>query len=266
MVETRTLSRKGWAPLSSFSKQYRMPDGSWLPITCFEDIDAWEAAWAKVRGEQPVVEHFVANTGGSPDQQPADPIAKARHAEAVRFIAEYTGTFAFILDLRARREWGSKWYRLTERQVDAALRVKANDERRAAERVQTGKDLTKVLPVGRTCAAVTNDEGHTTFLLIDVPAEKDRYGNPSKWAGWAFVKQFIGGIGEGRRLGSQRPGETYSGEWANLVGRVLEDPAEAVRRFGRELGICGVCQLPLTNEESREYGIGPVCRGKVKGA
>jgi len=228
---------------------------------------AWEAAWADHLGSKQPEEALNVERPSQPGHnEPADPARKAAHAEAVAFIRDYTGTFGFILDLRARPAWGTKWYRLSDKQVDAVLRVKAREVApKAKVREETGRDLTAVLPVGRTCAAVTNSEGKTTFLIIDVPADLDRYKQPSKWAGWAFVKQYIGGIGEGQRLGSQRPGETYSGQWATLVDQVLADPKGAVVRFGQELGICGVCQLPLTNEESREYGIGPVCRSKMEG-
>jgi hypothetical protein len=40
----------------------------------------------------------------------------------------------------------------------------------------------------------------------------------------------------------------------------------AAMRYGKELGRCGVCDMPLTNEESRELGIGPVCRAKLAAA
>jgi len=30
--------------------------------------------------------------------------------------------------------------------------------------------------------------------------------------------------------------------------------------YGTELGECGVCGRTLTDEKSRAYGIGPVCR------
>ena len=36
--------------------------------------------------------------------------------------------------------------------------------------------------------------------------------------------------------------------------------ADALARFGQELGICGNCGRDLTDEESRALGIGPVCR------
>lgn len=43
---------------------------------------------------------------------------------------------------------------------------------------------------------------------------------------------------------------------------IAADPAAAAKRYGHELGICGVCSRTLTNEISRELGIGPVCRAR----
>jgi hypothetical protein len=37
---------------------------------------------------------------------------------------------------------------------------------------------------------------------------------------------------------------------------------DALARYGRELGTCGMCGLPLTDPTSRALGIGPVCRTK----
>lgn len=45
-----------------------------------------------------------------------------------------------------------------------------------------------------------------------------------------------------------------------IIAKILLDPAEAARTYGRELGACGVCGRTLTNDVSRGYGIGPVCR------
>lgn len=55
--------------------------------------------------------------------------------------------------------------------------------------------------------------------------------------------------------------------WANadtILKRIAADPKEAMLRYGRELGHCGHCGRTLTNEESREVGIGPICRGKME--
>jgi hypothetical protein len=47
-----------------------------------------------------------------------------------------------------------------------------------------------------------------------------------------------------------------------VARKILIDPKEAALTYGREIGRCCRCYLELTNEESREYGIGPICRGK----
>jgi hypothetical protein len=103
---------------------------------------------------------------------------------------------------------------------------------------------------------VDNDSGGLTFLIFDQP-------KVGKWAGWVFVKQQQGP--NEVRLGAQRPGQSYVGQWANLIDKVLDDPKAAVVRYGKELGVCGVCALPLTNEESRQDGIGPVCKARMEG-
>lgn len=185
------------------------------------------------------------------------------YAMAKAYVMAYTGDFEFLLDMK-RRIAGQRGERgpLTDRQVEAILKCRQAEldrakraEEAAKARVQTGRDLTQ-LPEGRTCAAVDNESGTVTFLLIDRPKAG------TKWAGWVFVKQQQGP--NEVRLGAQRPGESYVGQWANLIDKVLADPVAAVARYGLELGVCGVCNRALTNDISREAGIGPVCRAKLE--
>lgn len=191
--------------------------------------------------------------------------ANPAYAEAKAYAAAYTGTFDFMRSMHDRMT-GPRPLRgpLSPKMVEAILKCKAAEVKRVEERQrdQTGRsrNLT-VLPVGRTYAAVENESGALTFLIFDRPGEKDRYGLPNRWSGWVFVKQQQGP--NEVRLGSQRPGETYSGQWPSLIDKVLADPIGAVEMYGKALGICGVCSRPLTNEESREQGIGPVCRAKI---
>lgn len=49
--------------------------------------------------------------------------------------------------------------------------------------------------------------------------------------------------------------------WA--LGKIADDPAAASRLFGLEFKKCGVCGRGLTNDISRELGIGPVCRERT---
>jgi hypothetical protein len=48
-----------------------------------------------------------------------------------------------------------------------------------------------------------------------------------------------------------------------LARRIAEDPNGAMIRFGQVVGSCGHCGRTLTNQASREAGIGPVCARKA---
>lgn len=180
-----------------------------------------------------------------------------RGGEVRAYLLAYDGRHPFLLDMKQIVSGNTKYDRLTDRQIDAVAKFIDNEKARNTVRPETGRDLS-VLPIGRTRACVENESGTLTFILIDRPEPT------SKWAGWAFVKQQLG-PNEDKRLGSQRPGQTYVGMWENLIDKVLADPMAAVARYGLELGECGVCGKALTNEESRATGIGPVCAARMRG-
>lgn len=204
-------------------------------------------------------------SGGSSDGT-AGP-KHARLAEVLDWLRTYEGRSNFVLDVKHKVEHGRqptgknvggrKAYRLTFRQVEALAKVKDDDEKRAKQRAElgTGLNLWALLPYGTTYAAAENERGTLSFVKMD----KVERGN---WADWVFVKAVIAG-NEDMRLGSQRPDEDdYRGQWPVVLANVCRDVVAAVERFGKELGVCGVCNSPLTNEESRRLGIGPVCRSK----
>lgn len=218
--------------------------------------------WIESLDDPRVGKPTPARKAGAGESLEADPERNARQAEALAYVADYKGTWGLPLDIRADRRWGTKYMRLSDRQIEVLLEGKKRDLERAKERKQTGRNL-HALPYGRTCAALENEAGELTFLLVDRPGEKDRYGQPNRWHGWVFVKQQQGP--NEVRVGAQRPGESYVGAWPKMIDQLIADPMAAVVRYGRELGVCGVCGLALTNAESREAGIGPVCRRKLEG-
>lgn len=79
------------------------------------------------------------------------------------------------------------------------------------------------------------------------------------------VRVYVSRGGSGHLLASQYA----EGEWTYLgaAGRFVraEDrmSLEEVQAFGRDTGICGICGRTLTNPESVEAGVGPVCAGKA---
>jgi hypothetical protein len=87
------------------------------------------------------------------------------------------------------------------------------------------------LPEGRY--AVTTDEGHLAFYVVTERGV------------------FVQASDAQHRV----PGAASQA----VIAKIQLDPAEASRTYGRELGHCGVCGRTLTDETSREHGIGPVC-------
>ena len=53
-----------------------------------------------------------------------------------------------------------------------------------------------------------------------------------------------------------------SPEQAQRVAELVGDPKAAIEAYGRETGVCAICNLTLTNPESIERGIGPICAEK----
>jgi hypothetical protein len=91
--------------------------------------------------------------------------------------------------------------------------------------------------------AVTGEDGTTDFYRVDKPTE-------GKWAGRTFVKLQLSEVYERLSLSGTRS-----------VLKKIQDagPREAAIRYGKEIGRCAICNRTLTNNESIERGIGPVC-------
>jgi len=73
-----------------------------------------------------------------------------------------------------------------------------------------------------------------------------------RWAGRTFVNRF-------KSDEELRVSRTESDDVRRLIAA---DPEAARMLFARELTRCYVCGRMLTDDESRELGIGPVCREK----
>jgi len=195
--------------------------------------------------------------------------AHPRTAEVRAWLSAYAGRNSFVLDVQAKQRAtvsGStvtrKRPRLSFKQVAALADAKDREAKWAEEREQerarlsTGLDLRSGFPFGTTRACAPGEDGALAFVKVDNV-------ETGKWAGWVFVKAILGG-NEDTRLGAQRPGEAdYAGTWGTVIKNVLLDVTAAVERYGTELGVCGVCNRQLTNEESRQGGIGPVCRARL---
>lgn len=94
----------------------------------------------------------------------------------------------------------------------------------------------------------------------------DTSGNPTFHNDVTFFKLWVGKRG-GWGLDIQASDEEYKVDnWntkMSVVRAIAADPEGAMRRYGRELGSCGMCGRTLTNDVSRELGIGPICRERL---
>jgi hypothetical protein len=179
-----------------------------------------------------------------------------RYREVEDYLRAYRGQFPFLLDMQRIILGTSKYDRLTLGQYGAVVKCIDRDKERPAP-VQTGITFDN-LPFGRYGFAVQNESGNLSFFRID----KLQTG---KWEGFVFVKHELGGTTDDtmRRVGMVKPGQSYVGQWPELMRKIEADPMAAAQLYGQSLGKCGDCQRTLTNDESRAYGIGPVCRSKL---
>lgn len=131
--------------------------------------------------------------------------------------------------------------------IDVAIKIR--DEAREYARSQRHpnptprtSDIAASVPEGRY--AIRNDEGVVKFYEVDKPEQ-------GRWAGYTFVSV--------RASDERHPIRNRESRNA-ILEAIAEDPQAASSLFGQELGVCGVCGRTLTDETSRAYGIGPVCR------
>lgn len=161
---------------------------------------------------------------------------------------------AWVADLLRTRQAPEAWVAkasgmlaggMTKTQASAIITAFKDLPRQASQAPapqasQPGTDV----PAGRY--AVDTEEGHLGFYRVDRPTE-------GRWAGYTFVK-----VQASDELHPVR------GQAAKaILAKIAVDPQAAMLRYGQEIGSCGHCGRTLTNEASRERGIGPVCADKL---
>jgi hypothetical protein len=102
------------------------------------------------------------------------------------------------------------------------------------------------VPEGRY--AVDGEDGTLKFYQVDRPTE-------GKWAGYVFVKV--------QASDELHPIRGRAARDAILAKIAEVGPEAASKRYGHEIGACGVCGRTLTDENSRANGIGPICSQKM---
>lgn len=78
-------------------------------------------------------------------------------------------------------------------------------------------------------------------------------GVKGKWKGFRFLNRLVGHPGDWAKYAVK--GE----EKKRVLALIGENPAGSARTYGRNFTVCGVCNSPLSDPESVQKGIGPVC-------
>ena len=236
-------------------------------------------------------------TDMSPEAVEARKLAKAREAEALAYVTGYTGSWGLPLDIRASEKWGTKYLRLTERQVDALLSGKARDVEREAARVAAlataaidpllvwlAKPETwhasnflaslasqararGLSPRQREVAQRIMDEQiarpEASTGLVE-PVTEGMYRTPED----VIYKVVKAVHGSGRLYAQRLVIEGTSGRFEYAGGAIRSLRAEwrmtleEAKAFGSLYGFCVRCGATLTDDVSIKAGIGPICAGR----
>lgn len=169
--------------------------------------------------------------------------------------------------LEALKRWGS----LTEGQLAACERMMARDAERKAERAKRDAeaptvDMTKIVEAfararGEAAAAKEGVKWLKlrldSFVFSDAPAR-------GEWPAAVFIKE-----------GEKKLGRIVNGKFMRsfacddaTAARVIAaaaDPAAAAVAYGLRTGSCACCGRELTNRESIDRGIGPICAERFFG-
>lgn len=130
----------------------------------------------------------------------------------------------------------------TAEATQAEINAEATQEAPKPEAVPMPAPVKVEVPAGRY--AIENNG--LKFYRVDRPEK-------GKWAGYTFVKV--------QASDTLYPIKNRQ-ERERILSIIAENPKEASIRYGKELGCCGVCARTLTDPESIEAGIGPICAGK----
>jgi hypothetical protein len=280
------------------------PDGTVFHTNFDDEFLAWEQAWATynrdVRGIPcgcvQVHEGSCGSTGVDAARTSSKPAGREKTAEekqaiaeAIAYIAAYKGSWGFILDLRADPKFGTKWFRLSERQVEVVLNAKKRDAASASSiPAEQAALVTKVVeamaanPSRRPDFIVSiSTQGLTRVLsekqtacLVRFLGESTPAAAPKARAevseGWYMVDKTPWKVQHNlQHTGIYAKRLTPEG-WEFVPGglRTIAEKGEPMTRemaaeYGRLYGVCGVCGRELTDETSIEAGIGPVCSGRL---
>lgn len=114
------------------------------------------------------------------------------------------------------------------------------------------KAILEAIPSGRYLVG-------ETYVTVDRP-------DKGRWAGFIFVKVSDSALdADPRRAGMLNPNARVAkvdDQYREVIATLVEDPKAAAIAFGHKVGRCCICSRTLTDPQSIEAGIGPICASK----
>lgn len=192
---------------------------------------------------------------------------EAQHPQVWAWIKANAGKFDFATKMvEAIVRYGS----LTDGQMAACVRCVDREAARTAQQAQqapavdtAGVDRLKAAFDKAIAYSRAKGKGRTikspriTIGDVVVSPAKETSANP----GALYVKSggtYLGKIANGQFFASRECGEVEK----TKVLAFVADPKGAAEAYGIETGMCCICNATLTNKESIERGIGPICGEK----
>jgi hypothetical protein len=148
-----------------------------------------------------------------------------------------------------------RWGALTERQLAA---VRSNLDRVQNPPKGDTVETEALFEAFQRATASKLKRPRLHFGVYTVSKAPETGSNP----GALYVKRddgvYLGKVFRGQFFGSRDCDQTIGNE----VKALIANPAEAVKAYGLRTGNCAICNRELTDPESVERGIGPICAEK----
>lgn len=190
-----------------------------------------------------------------------DVIAEAQAANAqtsifasVFAMADWNALAASLAEQHnAGRTWSEKQIAAIESMI---ARMEENRKQRAAE--AQAVDLSSIVQMFNHA----RESGYKRPIYRAEGIKISLAPESSANAGALYVKTL-----EGDYIGKVMDGKFFStrdatDEHKRAIETIAQNPGEAAIKYGRQTGSCACCGRPLSNKQSVELGIGPICKDK----
>jgi hypothetical protein len=197
------------------------------------------------------------------DKMVAQNAWRADHPDVIAWVNGQDGRFDFGTAMaNALQQYGT----LTENQVAAIRRCIARDADYKAQREEKLKAAAEVAPQVNASKLedafrIAKGKGLKWPKIKIAGVKISPASETSANAGALYVKEgetYLGKVFGGRFLKSRDCGAEQEGIVVNLIN----DPKGYAEAYGLRTGQCCICSRELTNKESIDRGIGPICAEK----